>query len=161
MGKKKVEEVKEVEEVKPVEPVKEVKPKKKRSEKQIQAFNKMRERLAEKKKATAEPKAEPKPSSPIPTKPLQREETVDLQVENEVIEPIKERKEIKKEVLPPIEEEQEDFSNFDYNYNYQPEPVAFKVGRNTYSTQALKSYKNSLQYKRQFRPPIIDKSIFF
>jgi DNA replication protein DnaC len=158
MGKKKVDEVKQVEEVKLVEPVK---PKKKRSEKQIQAFNKMRERLAEKKKATAEPKAEKNPSSPIPTKPLQREETVDLQVENEVIEPIKERKEIKNEVLPSIEEE-EDFSNFDYNY--QPvynEPVAFKVGNQTYSTQALKSYKNSLQYKRQFRPPIIDKSIFF
>jgi hypothetical protein len=160
MGKKKVEEVKEVEEVKPVEPVKEVKQKKKRSEKQIEAFNKMRGRLAEKKaKATEEP-AEPK-AEPIPSKPLERKETVELEVKNEVIPKQVERKEIKKEVLPPIEEEQEDFSNFDYNYNYQPEPVAFKVGRNTYSTQALKSYKNSLQYKRQFRPPIIDKSIFF
>jgi hypothetical protein len=161
MGKKKTE-LKEVEEVKDVKPVEPVKPKKKRSEKQIQAFNRMRERLAQKKadKSKAEEPAEPKPSSPIPTKPLQREETVDLQVENEVIEPIKERKEI----LPSIKEEEEDFSNYDYNYNYQPvynEPVAFKVGKQTYSTQALKSYKNSLQYKRSFRPPTIDKSIFY
>jgi len=168
--KKQKEEVKE--EVKPSQEIQEVKPskqKKPRTEKQIEAFKRMREALASKKAQKAEPKAEtikeeePIETEPIESKPIRREQTVELKVKNEVIKPIVERKENK------IEETQEDntFSNYDFDYTalFSPQPAPashIQVGRNTYSVQALKSYKNSLQHRKSHAPQLgFDRSVFY
>jgi hypothetical protein len=171
MGRTKKEKQEVKEEVKPSQEIEELKAsqpkqKKPRTEKQIQAFKKMREALASKKQqAKAEPKAEPIETEPIESKPIQRQETVELKVKNEVIKPIVERKEPKKENVES--QDDTDFSNFDYDYSSiftpQPAPASHvRVGNNTYSVQALKSYKNSLQHRKSHAPQLgFDRSVFY
>jgi hypothetical protein len=151
----------EIQEIKQDVKASQPKQKKPRTQKQIEAFNKMRQALKEKKANIS------KADEPIETTQLQREETVEMEVKpakTKTVKPIEERKENK-----IIEEEQEDntFSNYDYDYSsiFSPAPTPashVRVGNNTYSVQALKSYKNSLQHRKSHAPPsLVDKSIFY
>jgi hypothetical protein len=165
MGRTKKTSVKEDEkqDVKPSQEIQEIKPKQKkpRTEKQIEAFKKMREALASKKAQKAEAVKEPEL---IESKPIQREETVELEVKSKTIKPVVERKEPENKI-----EDIEDntFSNFDFDYSsiFSPQPAPashVRVGNNTYSVQALKSYKNSLQHRKSHAPQFgFDRSVFY
>lgn len=148
----------EVKEVKQeVKPVKEKRP---RTEKQILAVRKMREALASKKQQAKQEPA-PQETEPIQNEVIHRKETIDEP------QPVKvERKEIKKEIKHTEEEQDNTFNNWDYDAIFSPQqaqqPTHIRVGHNTYSVQALKSYKNSLQYRKSHMPPsTINKSIFY